>query len=373
MKIYLVGGAVRDELLKRPVTERDWVVVGSTEKEMLALGYKKVGRDFPVFLHPETFEEYALARTERKTGKGYTKFICHADKNVTLEDDLKRRDLTINAMAKTLDGKIIDPYHGQKDLENKILRHVSSSFIEDPVRILRVARFAAKLGNFTVHPTTLALMKKMLENGEVDALVPERVWQEFNRALQEKHPEKFFTTLNDCNVLEHLFPEIAKTLPTAQKYLKKAVKISVDPIVRFAALTQNLTKEDLTHFCNRYRIPNSYKNLAAIAGTFKSNVQKITLSTSNEELLDLLEKLDVFRRTDRFWQFLQVVETGLTQELRDAKSCVSTKIPLQIQILKKAFLSAKKADIALLPKQNLSGEELKKIIHQARLQKITNK
>lgn len=209
MKIYLVGGAVRDELLGIPYHEKDWVVVGATAEEMLAKGYRQVGKDFPVFLHPKTNEEYALARTERKVSKGYTGFTFNAAPEVTLEEDLQRRDLTINAIAKAEDGTIIDPFHGREDLQNKILRHVSPAFSEDPVRILRIARFAARYGDFTIAPETLALMKQMVVSGEVDALVPERVWKEWQRALSEKHPEKFFEVLAACGAMAILFPEIS--------------------------------------------------------------------------------------------------------------------------------------------------------------------
>ena len=207
METYLVGGAVRDQLLGLPVTEKDWVVVGTTPEKMLALGYRPVGKDFPVFLHPKTQEEYALARTERKIKKGYTGFDFYTAEDVTLEDDLKRRDLTINAMAQTPAGEIIDPFGGRRDLQNKLLRHVSPAFSEDPVRILRVARLAARYAHlgFTVADETIMLMRKMVNNGEVDALVAERVWQETAKALQEKSPQIFFTTLRTCGALRKIF------------------------------------------------------------------------------------------------------------------------------------------------------------------------
>lgn len=205
MKIYLVGGAVRDQVLGLPVKEKDWVVVGATVDDMLRAGYRQVGKDFPVFLHPKTGEEYALARTERKVGRGYTGFAFDAAPTVSLEEDLKRRDLTINAMAQTSTGEIIDPYHGQEDLEKKILRHVSPAFAEDPVRILRVARFNARFG-FDVAPDTLQLMRKMVAQGEVDALVAERVWKELERALLEQHPENFFYCISCLQRIRHTLP-----------------------------------------------------------------------------------------------------------------------------------------------------------------------
>ena len=210
MKIYLVGGAVRDQLLNYPVKEKDWVVVGATVNEMLDLGYLQVGKDFPVFLHPETKDEHALARTERNTAPGYRGFEVHASPDVTLEEDLIRRDLTINAIAKDEDGNIVDPYNGQNDLKLKLLRHVSAAFSEDPVRILRVARFAARYAHlgFKVADETLQLMQQMVKNGEADALVAERVWQEFNKALNERNPEVFIQVLRDCHALKIILPEI---------------------------------------------------------------------------------------------------------------------------------------------------------------------
>ena len=218
MKIYLVGGAVRDTLLGLPVRERDWVVVGATADEMIRLGYTPVGKDFPVFLHPETREEYALARTERKQGHGYTGFVVHANPEVTLVDDLRRRDLTINAMAESADGELIDPFHGKDDLNAGLLRHVSPAFVEDPVRILRVARFAARLAKwgFKVAHGTHALMQRMVANGEVDHLVAERVWTETVRALGEAAPVRFFEVLRRCGALARLFPEIDRLYGVAQ-------------------------------------------------------------------------------------------------------------------------------------------------------------
>src|ERR687895_1625678 len=242
MKAYVVGGAVRDELLGLTLQDKDHVVVGATPEEMVAQGFKPVGQDFPVFLHPQTHEEYALARTERKSGRGYKGFTVHAAPDVTLEDDLRRRDLTINAMAKAADGTLIDPFGGRKDLEAGVLRHVSEAFAEDPVRILRVARFAARFG-FRVADETLALMKRMVDSGEADYLVPERVWQEFARGLAEPHPERMFEVLESSGFLKKVFPEL-KSWP-------KAFSGSIP--VRFALLAWPLKETEVEALCERLR------------------------------------------------------------------------------------------------------------------------
>lgn len=317
MKTYLVGGAVRDKLLKRKIKERDWVVVGSTPAEMLALKFKQVGRDFPVFLHPKTHEEYALARTERKTGKGYTQFQCYFDPTVTLEEDLKRRDLTINAIAQTLNGKLIDPYGGVKDLKKKILRHVSEAFAEDPVRILRVARFAARFGNFKVAPKTNVLMRHMLKNGEVDALVPERVWQELERALQEPHPERFFIVLKNCHVLKKLFPEIARHFAR----VVQALKLSADSIIRFAALLHHLTPITIKNFCTRYRVPRKYFELAFLLAKYKNQFKRAT-QLSASQLLNLLMALDAYRRPERFYVLLNAAAIFIPKSMAQKKHLI---------------------------------------------------
>jgi len=342
MKIYLVGGAVRDELLKRPIKERDWVVIGSTPSEMRKKGFKPVGKDFPVFLHPKTHEEYALARTERKISKGYKGFQFYTAKNVTLEDDLIRRDLTINAIAKDSKGHLIDPYHGQEDLKKKLLHHVSPAFAEDPVRILRVARFACKLPGFKIHPTTLKLMKKMVKEGEVNALVAERVWQEFAKALGEAVPYRFFEVLKDCAALSILFPEF-KPLKKHLENLKNAVKINEKPTIRFAALCAYLKLDKLNFLCKRYCIPNEFKELATLAVKFYQDYIKI-IKKDAHFILNFLTKTDAFRREKRFKQFLIVckvidkksphkkIQKLLVKSLAAAKS-VNTK-RLQTQKLK---------------------------------------
>ena len=295
MKIYTVGGAVRDELLGLPVKERDYVVVGATPEEMVKQGFKPVGKDFPVFLHPQTHEEYALARTERKSGRGYKGFTVYAAPEVTLEEDLKRRDLTINAIAKADDGSLIDPFHGRKDLKDGVLRHVSDAFAEDPVRILRVARFAARFG-FEVHPETMALMRRMVEEGEADYLVAERVWQEFSKGLVEAHPQRMFQVLERCGLSAKLVPELA-TPPAAITELSSVAE-------RFALLTWTLEEGKVNALCERLRAPNDVRELALTACRSR---KKLAASTA-EGLLELLKTADAFRRPERFAELLRVAQ-----------------------------------------------------------------
>ena len=293
MNIYLVGGAVRDELLGLPVKERDYVVVGATPEEMVAKGFKPVGKDFPVFLHPSTHEEYALARTERKSGRGYKGFKVYAAPEVTLEEDLRRRDLTINAMAKAEDGTLIDPFGGQSDLEARVLRHVSEAFAEDPVRILRLARFAARFG-FDVAPDTMTLMRRMVESGEADYLVPERVWQEFARGLAEPHPELMFDVLERSGVLGKLFPEL-KSRPR---------RYGGSLAVRYAHLTWPLDEAEVEALSERLRAPNEVRELALAAARNKRLLQR----QDAEALLQLFKGADAFRRPERFAELLQAAK-----------------------------------------------------------------
>jgi tRNA nucleotidyltransferase (CCA-adding enzyme) len=291
VKIYTVGGAVRDELLGLPVKERDYVVVGATPEEMIKQGFKPVGKDFPVFLHPQTHEEYALARTERKSGPGYKGFTVHAAPGVTLEEDLKRRDLTINAIAKAADGTLIDPFDGKKDLAAGILRHVSEAFAEDPVRILRVARFAARFG-FRVAEETMRLMKSMVDSGETDYLVPERVWQEFAKGLAEPHAELMFEVLRQSGLMHKLLPEL-KAVP---KNLAGSVA------ARFALLTWPLEEAQVTALAERLRAPNEVRELAVTACRTRNKLGNPT----PEGLLDLFKTADAFRRAERFAELLEV-------------------------------------------------------------------
>lgn len=312
MKIYLVGGAVRDQLLGLPVTERDYVVVGATVADMLQLGYKQVGREFPVFLHPKTNEEYALARMERKVSPGYTGFQFDTSASVTLEEDLKRRDLTINAMAKDLEtNDIVDPFHGQKDLSAKILRHVSNAFIEDPVRVLRVGRFLARFGamGFKVAPNTLQLMQAMAARGEIDALVAERVWKELVRALAEKNPSFFFQILKEAHALQVLFPG---TTTTGTSTLKLAEQKTTSPLIRFACffydyqLANKTVIDSIAILCNRYRIPNQYQQLLKLVATYYQDALHARES-SDENILQLFARLDIYRREQRFLDFIKAV------------------------------------------------------------------
>lgn len=359
MKVYLVGGAVRDKLLGLPVKERDWVVVGTTSDEMLRRGFKKVGRDFPVFLHPKTHEEYALARTERKTGKGYTEFVCYSNPGVTLEDDLKRRDLTVNAMAKDLKGKIIDPFDGRGDLKRHVLRHVSLAFTEDPVRILRLARFAARFGDFKVHPKTNKLMQEMLANGEVDALVPERVWQELERALRENNPERFFIVLKNCQVLPKLFPEVAKHLQDIIKGLQHSVNLSQESVVRFTAMTFNLDKKECDTLCKRYRLPNAYRELSMLVLRLKNEL--LPLAQDTEGLVTLLEYADAYRKPERLKQALLAC---LANNKKFAK--VIDKIWLAYKITKKARLTSE-----IIMNEDKRG--LRRILHDKREKLLASK
>ena len=357
MKIYLVGGAVRDKLLGLPVNEKDWVVVGATPEMMIRKGFKPVGKAFPVFLHPETHEEYALARTERKIAKGYKGFTFHVAPDVALEDDLKRRDLTINAIAETPEGKLVDPYGGQQDLKNKILHHVSSAFQEDPVRILRVARLATKFPEFSIHPDTLALMKKMVQSGEVNALIPERVWREWVRALDNKKPTRFFEILNNCDALSILFPEIcldAKGITALTLITNK----TSSRVIRFAALLYNLSSEIIQSLARRYHLPNEYTELALLTARFWSFYAKSDKMNENE-LLNFIIRTDALRRCQRFEQFLFV-----------CNSIDSIITPHHNKRIKRIIEAIKSVDIKPLQKKGLKGEAFAKVLEKLRLEAI---
>lgn len=352
MKIYLVGGAIRDKLLGQPVKERDYVVVGTAEDEMLKLGFQRVGKEFPVFLHPKTREEYALARMERKTGPGYKGFDFDASPHVTLEEDLMRRDLTINAMAEDEHGNLIDPHHGKYDLEHKILRHVSDAFAEDPVRILRVGRFLARYAHlgFTVAPETTALMQNMVKAGEVNALVAERVWKELERALGEKNPEKFFEVLDACGALPILFPDLSLSGEGMQA-LKRAAAITPNTAIRFAALFH------VNGIANRYRIPNNYHKLAVLTAAFHADAANAR-SLNPDELLHLFSRLDYFRREQRFHDFLT------------ACTAIHTKESFDSTWLKQCAEAAKSYPVQELLNQGLEGAALAEQLKTKRKEKI---
>lgn len=319
LDVYLVGGAVRDRLLGRRVTERDWVVVGATPETMLERGFRPVGRDFPVFLHPDTNEEYALARTERKTAPGYHGFAIHAAPEVTLEQDLLRRDLTVNAMAETPDGQLVDPLGGHEDLEQRTLRHVSEAFAEDPVRILRLARFTARYAGLGFCPAeqTMALCRRMVAEGEVDSLVPERVWHEWARALMERRPEAFLQVLQDCGALSRLAPAVARLLETptgkqALLALDRACQREAPLPVRFAVLTADLGAQtaadnELQALCDAFRVPAACADLAQRLGRWHPAFEQVP-ETGAEQVLSLIEAVDGFRRSERFEMFLLAAE-----------------------------------------------------------------
>jgi tRNA nucleotidyltransferase (CCA-adding enzyme) len=377
MEIYLVGGAVRDALLGLPVTERDWVVVGATPQEMLAQGFTQVGKDFPVFLHPHSHEEYALARTERKTAPGYTGFLVHAAPDVTLEQDLLRRDLTINAMAQTPDGKLIDPFGGLRDLREGVLRHVSPAFAEDPVRILRLARFAARFAKWgfrTAHGTH-KLMKQMVAAGEVDALVPERVWKELERALGEDRPARFFEVLSACGALARLFPELSNAFPDpggghaqadipALRALTEAAATTPDAAIRLAAFLVSGVREaaDSRRLAERLRLPNEYRELAELARRERLSWPLIARMDASE-LLDLLERLDAFRRPQRLAR-LAVVYDAL------ARATDRPPQPALLERLEQARQAAASVEARTLAAQGLKGEEIREALRAARREAI---
>jgi len=399
---YLVGGAVRDRLLGRPAEERDYVVVGATAAELTRRGFQQVGRDFPVFLHPLTKDEYALARTERKTAPGYRGFAVHADPNVTLEQDLQRRDLTINALAQAPDGTLIDPYGGVADLDARLLRHVSPAFAEDPVRILRVARFAARFAalGFRVAPETLALMAAMVQAGEVDALVPERVWQEMAKALCGEQPSVFFQSLRDCGALARLLPELDRLwgVPQPEKWhpeidtgvhamlvLDMAARLSPDLEVRFAALCHDLGKGGtpseilpshrgheersvalLEGICDRYRIPNRCRELARVTARYHGLAHKVDELRAST-VLGLMEGADAFRRPERFRQMLIACEADFR-----GRAGYAERDYAQGQTLRALFAAASDVDVAAIARASADPGRIPEHIHAARVAAIRN-
>lgn len=400
MEIYLVGGAVRDKLLGLPVMEKDWVVLGETPESMVKHGFRPVGKDFPVFLHPQSHDEYALARTERKTAPGYKGFAVHASPDVTLEQDLKRRDLTINAIAMTPKGQLIDPYGGQKDLEDRVFRHISPAFAEDPVRILRVARFAARYGHlgFTLAEETRELMQSMVAAGEVDYLVPERVWAELFKALKEQMPSAFFYTLKDCTALEKIFPEINRLfgVPQPEKYhpeidtglhsmlcLEQSALLSPSPEVRFAALVHDLGKglspkqhwphhyghetsglPILDKMCDRLRVPNSFKSLALQVMQYHSHCHR-AFELRASTIADMLAALGAYKQTNKLPEFLLACEA-------DAKGRTGFEhAPYpQAALIKLAAKSAASVDTSAILDSELQGAQIGTAIRRLRIKAV---
>ena len=404
MKTYLVGGAVRDALLGITGADRDWVVVGSTPEAMVALGFTPVGKDFPVFLHPQTHEEYALARTERKTAPGYKGFVVHASPEVTLEEDLARRDLTINAMAQANDGSVVDPFGGQRDLQNKVLRHVTDAFREDPVRILRVARLAARYPEFSVAPQTMALMQDMVRAGEVNALVSERVWQELAKGLMAKQPSRLLQVLRECGALHVLLPEVDRLYGVPQPpehhpeidtgvhlemVLDETARVHAPLEVRFAALCHDLGKGTtdktllprhigheqrsvklLRGLCERWRVPVPCRELAEVVAREHGHVHG-AMSFGADALLRLLVRCDAIRRPDRFERVLMACEC----DARGRLGLQDRHYPQAVHLhnMLKAALSVDTASLsALAMQQGLSGMEVGAQIEQARVKAIAS-
>jgi tRNA nucleotidyltransferase (CCA-adding enzyme) len=359
MQVYLVGGAVRDQLLGRPVSEHDWVVVGATPQEMERLGYRAVGREFPVFLHPDSKEEYALARLERKTGPGYRGFVTEFSPQVSLEQDLLRRDLTINAMARSATGELIDPYGGREDLQRRQLRHVSPAFAEDPVRVLRVARFAARFAElgFKVAAATRELMLAMASNGEVAALVPERVWREMERALGESAPEAFFDTLQECAALPIVLPEL-HWQPPDREALRAAARATPDASVRFAALMAGTETERIESLCEQLRVPNPFRELALLCARLQHSIARAA-NLDAGGLLELLESADAFRRPERFDKLL-------------LSAAARSSAPESQALLRAAAPAAAAVALDAARMRALKGPEIAVALHLARAERLAS-
>lgn len=395
MKVYRVGGAVRDELLGLPVSDRDFVVVGATPEEMVRQGFLPVGKDFPVFLHPVTHEEYALARTERKSGRGYKGFTVYASPEVTLEEDLARRDLTINAMAKDEAGNLIDPFGGRADLERKLLRHVSPAFVEDPVRILRVARFAARFSDFTVAEETRQLMREMVASGEVDALVPERVWQELSRGLMEAKPSRMFEVLRDCGALARILPEVDRLFGVPQnpkshpevdtgvhvmRVVDRAAALNGTLPVRFAALTHDLGKGETPReqwpwhdgheergvalvegLAARLRVPHDCRDLAVLVARWHGDAHRADEADA-QALVELLVRVDAFRQPERFRAFLKACEA----DYQGRPGYEDRPMPGAAR-LAAAYRAAAAVDAGAIARQHEGGEAIRAAVFAARV------
>jgi tRNA nucleotidyltransferase (CCA-adding enzyme) len=398
MQTYVVGGAVRDELLGFAVKDKDFVVVGSTPEAMLAAGFKPVGKDFPVFLHPKTHDEYALARTERKTAKGYKGFVVHASPEVTLEEDLARRDLTINAIAKDDAGKLIDPFNGLADIQAKILRHVSDAFAEDPVRILRAARFAARFTDFNVAPATMILMRQMVEAGEVDALVSERVWQELAKGLMEEKPSRMFDVLRECGALQRILPELNRLWGVPQPanhhpevdtgvhtmlVVDYAASQNFSLAIRFSALMHDLGKgttpaeilpQHIGHeersfnlvreVCKRIKVPNDCKELAQIVAKFHGKLYQ-SLQMKPSTLLSFLIELDAIRQPARFKDFLKACEAD-SRGRAGLENCATPAADLMVKVLE----AASSIDAGAVAREFSEPEKIKTAVFGARLDAV---
>jgi tRNA nucleotidyltransferase (CCA-adding enzyme) len=400
METYLVGGAVRDELLGLPVHERDWVVVGASPEQLLALGYQQVGRDFPVFLHPRTREEYALARTERKRGHGYTGFDVHCDPSVTLEQDLRRRDLTVNAMARDGEGRLVDPWGGRRDLEQRLLRHVSDAFVEDPLRVLRTARFAARFAHlgFTVATETLALMADIARGGELAYLPAERIWMELERALATERPGVFVQVLRDCGALARLLPDVDALFGVPQPAahhpevdtgahlllaLEQAAALTDSTEVRFAVLVHDLGKgatpehewpRHIAHehrgvamverLCRRLKAPNRYRELALAVCRYHTHCHR-ALELRGRTLLKLLEGVDALRRPERLEPFLLACEA----DARGRRGLEHRPYP-QADHLRQAQAAAAAVSAGNFAGQGLAGRDLGAAIHAERVRRL---
>ncbi len=400
MKVYLVGGAVRDAELGFESKDKDWVVVGATPEEMLDKGYQQVGSDFPVFLHPSTKEEYALARTERKSGKGYTGFVTEFSKDVSLEDDLARRDLTINAMAKDENGQLIDPFSGKQDLQHKVLRHVTPAFAEDPLRVLRVARFKARFYHlgFEIAQETICLMKQIADSGELETLTPERVWIETVKALNETSPEQFFIALKDCGALKIVFPEIYRLfgVPQRKDYhpevdtgvhtlmaVAYTAKMNWRCEIRFAALVHDLGKADtdpkllpkhighekksakrVKEMCARLKVPKNYLQLALLVAEYHTLCHQV-LTLKPSTVLKLLERVDAFRRPDRLDDFLCACEA----DARGRTGFENCEYP-QSEFLRKARESAASVEVAQIIAAGYQGAAIGRQLRQQRINQI---
>ena len=408
MQIYMVGGAVRDRLLGREVSDRDWVVVGATPEQMVAQGYLPVGRDFPVFLHPKTREEYALARTERKSGRGYRGFVVQSSPDVTLEEDLSRRDLTINSIASSTDEsgatRLFDPYHGEKDLRARVLRHVTDAFREDPVRILRVARFAARFTDFTVAPETMQLMREMVQHGEVNHLVPERVWQELARGLMEEKPSRMFEVLRDCGALQVLLPEVARLWGVPQRadyhpevdtgvhlmmVLDMAARLQAPLTVRFACLAHDLGKGTtparvlprhigheersarlLRTLAERLRVPVDCRETADVVAREHGNIHRSS-ALSAAALVRLLERCDAIRKPERFAEILLACECDARGRLGFEEAAYPQRQRLAAAL--QAVQAVVTRDIAArAAAQGITGPQVGKLIHQARVDAVAH-